>query len=393
MSYFYDDEEDEYSPAPNLQGEIGYLNAGLDYEGTPVDGLNTPVIGQKNGPSDTKNGSGTKPPRLLLMGLRRSGKSSIQKVVFHKMAPNETLFLESTSKVTKDSIASFIDFQVWDFPGQVDFFDPTFDSDAIFGEVGALVYIVDAQDDYTESLSKLHDTLVRAYHVNPDLYFEVFVHKVDGLSDDYKVDLTRDIQQRVMDELADVGLDNLIMAFYPTSIYDHSIFEALSKVLQKMIRQLPTLENLLNVLCANSGIEKAYLFDVASKVYLATDSSPIDMQSYEICSDMIDVVVDLTGIYSQIKTATPSVSGEDEGSASPSLVPAYDDAYSSIRLNSGLVLYFREINQYLALVCLVRLETFEKRGLLDHNFQCFKSAIREVLNLHYSSNIQSQQIM
>lgn len=31
-------------------------------------------------------------PRILLMGLRRSGKSSIQKVVFHKMSPNETLF-------------------------------------------------------------------------------------------------------------------------------------------------------------------------------------------------------------------------------------------------------------------------------------------------------------
>jgi hypothetical protein len=32
----------------------------------------------------------------------RSGKSSIQKVVFHKMSPNETLFLESTSKVIKN---------------------------------------------------------------------------------------------------------------------------------------------------------------------------------------------------------------------------------------------------------------------------------------------------
>lgn len=31
----------------------------------------------------------------------RSGKSSIQKVVFHKMSPNETLFLESTSKIVK----------------------------------------------------------------------------------------------------------------------------------------------------------------------------------------------------------------------------------------------------------------------------------------------------
>ena len=57
-------------------------------------------------------------PRILLMGLRRyalvlcilhdvlcrSGKSSIQKVVFHKLSPNETLFLESTSKVVKDGM-------------------------------------------------------------------------------------------------------------------------------------------------------------------------------------------------------------------------------------------------------------------------------------------------
>tara|TARA_R110002050_G_scaffold150993_3_gene277956 strand:- start:3659 stop:3847 length:189 start_codon:yes stop_codon:yes gene_type:complete len=40
-------------------------------------------------------------PRILLMGLKKSGKSSIQKVVFHKMSPNETLFLESTSKLVK----------------------------------------------------------------------------------------------------------------------------------------------------------------------------------------------------------------------------------------------------------------------------------------------------
>ena len=45
---------------------------------------------------------GGEQPRLLLMGLRRSGKSSIQKVVFHKMAPNDTLFLESTNQIVKE---------------------------------------------------------------------------------------------------------------------------------------------------------------------------------------------------------------------------------------------------------------------------------------------------
>lgn len=40
---------------------------------------------------------------------------------------------------------SFIDFQIWDFPGQVNFFDMTYDSQEIFGAVGALVFVIDAQ--------------------------------------------------------------------------------------------------------------------------------------------------------------------------------------------------------------------------------------------------------
>ena len=53
-------------------------------------------------------------PKILLMGLRRSGKSSIYKVVFHKMSPTETLFLESTSKIATEDVtnSSFVQFSV-----------------------------------------------------------------------------------------------------------------------------------------------------------------------------------------------------------------------------------------------------------------------------------------
>ncbi|CAG2112578.1 unnamed protein product, partial [Medioppia subpectinata] len=188
-------------------------------------------------------------PRILIMGLRRSGKSSIQKVVFHKMSPNETLFLESTNKIVKDDISnsSFVSFTIWDFPGQIDFFDSTFDSENIFGGCGALVFVIDAQDDYMEALSKLHHTVKKAHQVNADIKFEVFIHKVDGLSDDHKIETQRDIHQRANEDLMDSGDENILLSFYLTSIYDHSIFEAFSKVVQKLIPQLPTLENLLNI--------------------------------------------------------------------------------------------------------------------------------------------------
>lgn len=47
-------------------------------------------------------------------------------------------------------------------------------------------------------------------------------------------------------------------------------------------------------------MEKSFLFDVVSKVYIATDSNPVDMQSYELCSDMIDVVIDVSCIYGYV---------------------------------------------------------------------------------------------
>eukprot|EP01134_Creolimax_fragrantissima_P001291 CFRG1291T1 len=309
-------------------------------------------------------------PRILLMGLRRSGKSSIQKVVFHKMSPNETLFLESTSKLVKSDISnsSFVQFQVWDFPGQVDFFDSAFDSETIFGGCGALVFVIDAQDDYLEALAKLNVTITKAYQVNPDITFEVFIHKVDGLSDDHKIETQRDIHQRAVDELQDAGLDQISLSFYLTSIYDHSIFEAFSKVVQKLIPQLPMLENLLNILMANSGIEKTFLFDVVSKIYLATDSSPVDMQSYELCSDMIDVVIDISCIYGMKDETSEGI--------------AYDSGSSSvIKLNNGMVLYLREVNKYLALVSLLKQSNFVQHGLIDYNFYCFRKAIQEVFDV------------
>lgn len=315
-------------------------------------------------------------PRILLMGLRRSGKSSIQKVVFHKVSPNETLFLESTCKIVKEDVTncSFVVFQIWDLPGHLDYFDSTFDPEHIFGGCDALIFVIDAQDDYMDALAKLHVTVSRAFKINPKIKFEVFIHKVDGLSDDNKIESQRDIHQRATDDLIDAGLENLHLSFYLTSIYDHSIFEAFSKVVQKLIPQLSTLENLLNILISNSGIEKAFLFDVVSKIYIATDSSPVDMQSYELCCDMIDVVIDVSSIYGE--------EGDELGAFSREK-PKEEDQESSavIKLTNGTVMYLREVTKFLALVCILREDSFDKRGLIDYNFLCFRKAIQEVFDL------------
>lgn len=85
--------------------------------------------------------------------------------------------------------------------GQIDFFDPAFDSEMIFKGCGALVFVIDARDDYIEALTKLNKTVLKAHAVNKQIKFEVFIHKVDGISDDLKMETQRDIHQRATDDL------------------------------------------------------------------------------------------------------------------------------------------------------------------------------------------------
>ena len=71
-------------------------------------------------------------------------------------------------------------------------------------------------------------------------------NKVSPFKNWVDVDIKRDIQQRIGDELADVGLLEVPIEYHMTSIFDHSIFEAFSKIIQKLIPQLQTLQDLLN---------------------------------------------------------------------------------------------------------------------------------------------------
>lgn len=135
--------------------------------------------------------------------------------------------------------------------------------------------------------------------INPDISYEVFIHKVDTdmfVSDDQKMDCLNDIQELMKQLLLDYNMQ-MNLPFYLTSIYDHTIYEALSKVIQKLLPSVGYISTLIDNLISNSKIDKAFLFDVISKIYIATDSNPVEMKHYEICSELIDVLIDVSCIY------------------------------------------------------------------------------------------------
>jgi len=261
------------------------------------------------------------------------------------MSPHETLFrLETTQDIERTLVdhTALCRFVVHDFPGE-------YYAELPANDRTSLLFVVDAQDEpYDHVLQSFTTAVTHALETHPNIFVEVFIHKVDGelfLSDDSKYDCRRDVMTQVADELAEAGVppDSVHVRYHLTSIYDFSIYEALSKVVQRLIPALPTLENLLNVMVSTCSMEKAFLFDVVSKLYLSTDNVPADPQSVELCADMIDVVLDVSGIYGirpeaekkQIEAPSPEAEEEEavlEGGS------AYDEESSSvIRLANGMV--------------------------------------------------------
>lgn len=61
---------------------------------------------------------------------------------------------------------------------------------------------------------------------------------------------------------------------------------------------------------------------------------------------------------------------------------AFDEQSSSlIKLNNSTVLYLREVNKFLALVCILREDNFSRQGVIDYNFLCFREAIHKVFEV------------
>jgi Ras-related GTP-binding protein C/D len=276
-----------------------------------------------------------------------------------------------------------MDFQVWDFPGQLDFMDTPFDVDAIFGEIGALIWVIDAQDDYLEAINRLNMTILNLQPTYPNINIEVFIHKVDGISDDYKFDIQRDIVQRIQDELSDNGFENAPINFHLTSIYNHSIFEAFSKVIQKLIPHLATLEAMLNDLSRSCRFEKVYLFDVLSKIYIATDSSPMDMPSYEICSDYIDVIVDISEIYGWERSPEyiQSLEGPPWNKKLEDQMGCPDAESCMVLKEGNRPILLREVNKYLALVAIMKENSHEKMPLVTLNVETVVEGLERVFEI------------
>eukprot|EP00835_Amoeboradix_gromovi_P003367 NODE_219_length_14015_cov_0.496335.p5 type:complete len:275 gc:universal NODE_219_length_14015_cov_0.496335:5070-5894(+) len=267
-------------------------------------------------------------PKLYFSGTPKAGTSSIHRVIFNKLSPNETLFLEPTHKIEHYITESVLKLNIYDIP--FDLLPQTDVSD------GHLIFVHNSQDP--QPLEAVLPLVAKS-----SKQCTVLLHKRDGVPEEVMLDLIRESQQRLSED----GIEAQVIA---TSIYDSSIFEGLSLVLQKHLNT-PALENVLNITCSLTFIEKLYLLDASSKLYISMDSA--SLSAYEVLSDSIDMMVDCLALY----TST-------------------DIKKSKITLSHVHIVCIR-VHKELVLLGLTR----DMHAITWHNLECIADQVREILKI------------
>ncbi|KAF7293586.1 Ras-related GTP-binding protein D [Mycena indigotica] len=257
--------------------------------------------------------------KILLLGQRRAGKSSIKEVLFNALPPKQTFHLETTMRVDRHPYDTIIPLEIWDCPGNI-----TVDTLGAplcrnLGLLYSSLIFVLFQDVFKQPINKLVEFIVAAQQQNPSIFMEVFVHKSEKFQEDDKIGASKTSGR----------YKNVFMSRLSTGLH-----EAFSKVLHKLIHPLPFLEDLVNVFCANSQSPKAFLFDIASRLYVATDNSPVDSATHNLCCDYLAMLNSFGQLY---RTPTsrdnrlrlPEEPASTNGHSSPPSTPSSSSSSST----------------------------------------------------------------
>jgi hypothetical protein len=254
---------------------------------------------------------------VLLLGLRRSGKTSISKVVFGNMDPSQTQYLHATYAVTPTQISAeaLAKFTILDFPGQEDVVAKDIAGmRSQMRSCGALVFVLDCTDynpstgggrriDYEEAINRLVLVVQQMYVVaEPDQLriVDVFLHKADKLTSEHQRGVQEEVRQQLQYRLnsrltPDLEQRRVVVQYHLTSIFDHSVFYAFSLVARRVIPNIMHIQSAMQVCCNNSHVLSYFLFGISRRMFIASanvadDRRPTerDVLEYECCSDVVD---------------------------------------------------------------------------------------------------------
>ncbi|WVW80431.1 hypothetical protein I302_102413 [Kwoniella bestiolae CBS 10118] len=373
--------------------------------------------------------------KILVLGWRKAGKTSCIKTVFQQIPTKEVPFFGVTQKIEKINYDSIVPIQIWDTPSN-------FELDNLevpISTFSTVVYVLDMQQDdsYHDSILRFVHLMIRLHLSNPSIKFHMFIHKSEVLSEDYRGENYAEIQRTTSEEIEDfpykslasqypnidledqqtisVIINNLIsdVRYSMTSVHDVTLRDAWSRVLQGGMEMLPAVESLLLDFTSHSSADNTFLFDINSGVILATDNRHRTDDLSEQVTEYLSSFLAFRDLYKHIKKRKSSsdgqaqadgvdikdaVNGERQTANNEGDEDQEEDdeptnwwdeedpdepwMTQSTRLMPNTTLALWQFTPYLALVVLLRTETWQaRRGTIEYNLTFLRQGVREILSV------------
>jgi len=244
-----------------------------------------------------------------------------------------------------------------------------------------LIFIYDYNTEMDPQMDYFRNNILPIIIKYKNITLYIFIHKIDYfncnsiLQSQYIGEVKKirsEIEQLIYPEYEEDKFKNIL---FITSIYDSTLIEAFSTILQNMIPQNQNLCFLLS----KFGLKNSYIFDINNKFCLAKE---IEMgkeneNMFEICVNMIDFVMEMATIYDE---------NEDK------MIDSDDDNFDENmeyqleikNLKNGIpdsksIVAFYYIFQNLALIFIVKKDIFEKNKIgIEGNINILRQGVKKI---------------
>ncbi|KAF2646567.1 GTP-binding protein GTR1 [Massarina eburnea CBS 473.64] len=201
--------------------------------------------------------------KVLLMGKSGAGKSSMRSIVFSNYVAKDVRRLGATIDVEHSNIKFMgnLMLNLWDCGGQDGFVENylTHQRTHVFSSVAVLIFVFDIESREFAADVVSYGSIVRALAENsPGAKVFVLVHKMDLVQSR--------LRQQLFDERAEYikqASENFkdTVEFFPTSIWDQSLYKAWTQIIYYLIPNARGIEGLLRELAEVVDARELILYE------------------------------------------------------------------------------------------------------------------------------------
>lgn len=334
---------------------------------------------------------------IIFTGLS-SGKTSIKRVVFDKIPPYEVesnKLNKQTNHYYNSQVYSFgyCKLNITEFPSSFSLAKNSKEAENFLIKCDILIFVIDykkynlSTKDQTDFFKNNILPIINKFK-SISLY--VFIHNIDNyntntiLQSQYNDEIQTSIIKTYSEYYKTTNSDEFKKKFFKTSIYNSTLYEAFSSILQNTLSSNKNLLILIDQVCKNSYIDNGYLFDIKNKFCLAYYSELKKVNIFDICLNMIDFALEMSNIYEESDSKNDD-NIKNDINVNDNFDEDLDYSLEMKNFKNGLpdsksIVFFKYIYNNLALISIISKEKYEKKHLIEHNINILKKGIISIFS-------------